>query len=194
MCLTTKQVFLTLKEKKIIEKIFKESTSNFKQDIVSKAPEIFNRLIKEVELTANKDITVYKRLRAVKWKNQYKEGIIFTAPIRKMRYHLGYHYYQTNPKFVGSLLPRYKCKIRKDFTTPPEININKKISLSYIIDEGLHAHPNLDSAKKFKSYKEYIIECTIPKGSTYYLGTNNDIVTDNLILNKVIVEPLYKLI
>lgn len=32
----------------------------------------------------------------------------------------------------------------------------------------------------------FIVECVIPKGSEYYLGKNNEIVTNCITLNKII--------
>lgn len=59
------------------------------------------------------------------------------------------------------------------------------------VEDGLHALININESEfRHKSFSIYegvgIILCKIPIGSTYYLGTKGDIVSDRLLL----IEPI----
>jgi hypothetical protein len=55
------------------------------------------------------------------------------------------------------------------------------------IDRGLHAYTTVNTAKRHKGYDEKVVECIIPTGSTYYVGSNNEICSDNLIVTDTVV-------
>jgi hypothetical protein len=119
------------------------------------------KMIKKEQKIAIKDIIVFKVLEKRRWKNQYGEDTKYISPYRSYVYHLGYHYYQTGPNKFSIWWNSF--------------------SGYYDINQGLHAWVSLKKAEEEK-YDCTIIKCVIPKGSTYFLGANNDVVTDNLIL------------
>ena len=74
---------------------------------------------------------------------------------------------------------------------PPQIEYNslKLIRNFNCVTQGLHSFKYLSAAVGFKDcfIKEGIVmECTIPKGSWYYEGLHNELVSDNIIINKEI--------
>lgn len=53
----------------------------------------------------------------------------------------------------------------------------------YKVEQGLHAYRTIEKAKSRFSYQERyckVVEMIIPKGSKYYIGTNDDIVSNKL--------------
>lgn len=119
---------------------------------------------------AKKDIYTFKRLKMVRDKN----GIILKAP-----YQSHFHYN------LNHLYKEVKLKIKKGFNNS--------------IYEGYHSYyketkPTERYFINFNSYyfdkgDECIVLCKIPKGSKYFLGENNDIVSNQIILEKIIFEP-----
>ncbi len=111
-------------------------------------------------LIAKEDIKVYKILEACG--NDRTKGY---APYYNFLYEKGFQY--TEDKFEI------------------DYNLNSNNEYFITVEQGLHA-----LATNKKKYIRMFLECRlngmcvemiIPKGSKYYLGTNNDIVTDNLI-------------
>ena len=49
------------------------------------------------------------------------------------------------------------------------------------IEEGVHSYTNLKTASEYKRYGVVLIECTIPKGSTYYYDPENEEYVSNQI-------------
>lgn len=54
------------------------------------------------------------------------------------------------------------------------------------IRQGLHSCKYLSGALGYSSrfIGACVMKCTIPKGSWYYEGTNNELVSDNIIINR----------
>ena len=108
---------------------------------------------------AKKDIIVYKRIYL---QNNKKEGY---SPYKNFVYNKGYQYHEN--KFTINVESYYG-----------DWNI--------VINEGLHADISRSTSlynirHAFDNRKTSIIQMIIPKGSEYFLGKNNDIVTNNLI-------------
>ena len=75
---------------------------------------------------------------------------------------------------------------------PPQIEYNslKLIRNFNCVTQGLHSFKYLFAAIEFKDcfVKEGIVmKCIIPKGSWYYEGTDFELVSDNIIINREIV-------
>lgn len=130
-------------------------------------------LKKAIELNkriAKTDIIVYKRFRGPnKWSNQYGSGISLKSPYRRYNYEVGFHYYNE-----GDLKQRFGFTIN---FAGNEMSIHR----------GLHAYTTPKVAKQYLGAKDSIFECIVPKGSTYYLGRDNEICTDNLIITDTVV-------
>lgn len=60
---------------------------------------------------------------------------------------------------------------------------------SYLFDGWIFKEPN-----QLLSNSYILVECTIPKGSQYWIGINNNICSDKLILNRILsATELYEL-
>ena len=96
---------------------------------------------------AIRDITVYKVLKKVHGRRHDAESIFKVAK-----------WYRGNTKRSRLSKPK-KNRIYIDW---------------YDVNEGLHAFRNITDAREFRvSYTtEIIVKMTIPKGSSYYIGTN----------------------
>jgi len=125
---------------------------------------------------AKGDITVYKKLKRVPEANKS-----FGPPFKRrefisvhfaFKYELGYHYINDN--------------------FPLE---NAPYSMT---DQGMHSF-DLNKIKHYKNrssifnrgYSIRLIECTIPKGTPYYRGTGGDIISRELILERVITKSRF---
>lgn len=118
--------------------------------------------INKLKCTATKDIVVYKRLkRYKKWANKNGKGYIYESPYQRFKYNLGYEYNVQRFQIFESCIDN---KLR--------------------IYQGLHSYTNYETARNRKNINEVIVKCIIPKGSKYFLGIHNDIVSDKLILVK----------
>lgn len=109
---------------------------------------------------AEKDIIVFKALDHYDLNNRKK---VFCTP---------YQYYPID--FIDG-----KCVMKSDLYMKSESNC-------YFVSIGIHSFRDEESAKvtcagfpETKMTKHWAI---IPKGSKYYIGDNNDIVSDNLII------------
>jgi hypothetical protein len=125
--------------------------------------------VKNHKKVAEKDLYVFKHLRKINNK--------FVPPFRyynsDLEYKEGFHYYQTTPKFSLAFRDLQYDKYIDGKTYKSVLEIN----------EGLHAYTSSLYIDKY----EYYAICIIPKGSTYYLNYNGrEIVTDNLIIDKII--------
>lgn len=102
-------------------------------------------------------------------------------------------YYRTNFKYVFE--KKYK--------------LNRKLSKRHYVDIGYHslAKNNKTSdifvksllQRKIKGKKQFyklhynaLVLCVIPKGSSYYIGESNDIVSDSLIILEDISDKVFK--
>lgn len=123
-------------------------------------------------LIATEDIVCYKVLK--QYKNCRKK--IYETPYQDFKVKLGAHYYQEGKKFQIK-------KISASYYSGPALEI----------EEGLHSWQNLSKAKESVGYSSYfyikvIVKCTIPKGSEYYIGINEDYCSDNLIYGTRIIK------
>lgn len=109
---------------------------------------------------AKKDIVCYKVCKLI-FKNKKS---IYQSICQQFNYELGYHYYQTDKKF------RYGYGYGGGYIA---------------VFVGLHSYTQLNKAKSNSLKKIHkIIECVIPKDSEYFVGVDNDYVSDNLIFIK----------
>lgn len=84
------------------------------------------------------------------------------SPYRAYKYTEGFHYYET-----GDIIPEVgKC------------------STDIIIKKGLHSYSSYTIASTRRNSTDKIVKMIIPKGSKYFIGKNEDIVSDNLIWYK----------
>lgn len=108
---------------------------------------------------AEKDIFVWKRFHLTNYNLSEKNRELgineLKSPYRNENYQLGL---------------TYKAKF------------DKYHRYSYVVNKGIHAYISFKAANSRKNYSEVIIKCTIPKGSQYYLGNREDIVSNQLIL------------
>lgn len=114
---------------------------------------------KESAKIADKDIVVYKIL--LKCSNE-----IYLSPYRGAPYEIG-KLYTANIQYHERLLDKIdECSIT-----------------NIVIEEGLHAYTSMGIAfLKAFLINGIVFEAIIPKGATYVLGTDNDIVSTQLKL------------
>ncbi len=54
------------------------------------------------------------------------------------------------------------------------------------VHNGLHAYTSLDTVNRHKLRMEIVLECTVPKGATYYWNPSmQQIVSDRLVIKQV---------
>lgn len=111
--------------------------------------------LKKYPKIATEDIQVFKLLKA--------SG--YPLYQTKFKYEKGNHYYQKGHPFT--------------FGTYRDWDDNIVLEIS----EGLHAFKNLTRAQRCKAswHNIRIIKMIVPKGAKYYLGNDEDIVSDQLI-------------
>lgn len=126
--------------------------------------------------TADKDIICYKvfNIKDIKYKRRKFLGI----PFRK--------------EGIEELYSLYKLYKYIPYADNPKVTIYYRkyndIYSWWSIDKGYHSYSTLDQAELKRILKlELIVECTIPKGSVYYLNENNEIVSSNIIVTDKIV-------
>ena len=122
---------------------------------------------------ATKDIICYKVL----CKNNQNE---YFSPCQHFIYKLN--------KCVSSI---FSFTLSTSTYFPPQIEYNslKLIRNFNCVTQGLHSFKYSFAAIEFKDcfVKEGIVmKCTIPKGSWYYEGAENELVSDNIIINREI--------
>ena len=60
----------------------------------------------------------------------------------------------------------------------------KKRNYEYIINEGFHSCAHLHSLIYIEeSLDTLVVECTIPKGATYYVNGRGEVVSDKIIIH-----------
>lgn len=126
--------------------------------------------IKPIRFIAHEDIKCYKVFS--------KTNIVWSSSkkIREiMSLYRNYLYipYNINPK-VNIIYPNYIIDILYD-------------EYSYRIQEGYHSYSTFNIAKLYSNDLFHIIECSIPKGSEYYINEGGEIVSSNLIVTDKIV-------
>ena len=117
---------------------------------------------KPIALAAKQSILVYKVLR-IKGEHYYtpfiSKGINFDDEY-------GMFFYKTT-RFDRAYLPNHNCK--------------------YLVARGIHSFANLDRAKHTNDFLQSlgvsnIHYAIIPKGSKFYIGSNCDIASSNLVV------------
>lgn len=126
--------------------------------------------------TADKDIICYKvfDIKDIK----YKRRKFLWIPLWK--------------KGIEKLYSMYKEYEYVPYAANPKVNIRCKkrngIYSWWAIDKGYHSYNTLSKAAFVRcKIFELIVECTIPKGTVYYLNENNEIVSSNIIVTDKIV-------
>lgn len=61
-----------------------------------------------------------------------------------------------------------------------------KIKELLCIGQGFHSYKNIDRAKTSMWSNESIVECIIPKGAEYYEGVTDLLVSNQIIIKKII--------
>lgn len=62
--------------------------------------------------------------------------------------------------------------------------IGKKHNYVYMINEGFHSCAHLHSLLYIEdSLDNLVVECTIPKGATYYVNDRDEVVSDKIIIH-----------
>lgn len=126
---------------------------------------------------ATKDIICYKILR---------KGLpggafcgIYYSPYKFFEYKLNERVssdfsFRLSPIILSSPQKEYRCL--------------KKLTTFDFVTRGLHSLKYLSTAigYKMRFIQVAVMECTIPKGSWYYEGTDNELVSDNIIINREI--------
>lgn len=60
----------------------------------------------------------------------------------------------------------------------------KKRNYGYMINEGFHSCAHLHSLLYIEdSLDNLVVECTIPKGATYYVNGHGEVVSDKIIIH-----------
>lgn len=135
---------------------------------------------------ATKDIVVYKEMIHIQHSDMYKSPFLN---------------YIVTLKYFGDIkfAEGKKSIIRHDINPISFSDIRTQIGSGYF-----HCHRIIPLLKGMDRYGKYylnnipcavkystqwrVIECTIPKGSLYWIGVRNDICSDKLIFNKVLSE------
>lgn len=112
--------------------------------------------IEKLKKIAKKDITVYKVMIRTGERGVYK-GYYQSH----FKYKSGYHYYQDGKE--------------------AHFTFSKEKGKSLLVDRGLHSF-KFDPGKNWGNI--VTLECTIPKGATYYEGDFNEYVSNELIIVK----------
>lgn len=110
-------------------------------------------------LVAKKNITVYKIL--------LRRHGFWLSPHQKFRYQEDFIYYITDEEPFSYSGGR-GC---------------------WDVDRGLHAYSKYSEAIIHRSFDRAIWKCIVPKGSLYYMGDRNEIVSNQL---QIIEEKMYK--
>lgn len=108
--------------------------------------------------TATRSIRVWKR---------FRPGLI--SPYLLFRYELGKEY-------------------RSEMVIKPRFN-DSRCSFDPSIEQGLHSYSSMRRAhyvSSFSQFTELVLECTVPKGSTYYWNPQmQEIVSDRLVIKTI---------
>jgi hypothetical protein len=114
---------------------------------------------------------------------------------------------QPNPKVATRSIRVWK-RFRRDLTSPyqlfqyehgkeyrsemmafPKFDGIRYLINRKVIEQGLHSYSSRIKAEykgSFSRYEETIIECTVPKGSTYYWNPRSqEIVSDRLVIKAI---------
>lgn len=95
---------------------------------------------------------------------------------------------KTSEKKIKEVKSLYKNYIYIPYETNPKVNIicrlDYDLSCDWFINEGYHSYKYINPINK-----RYFctLECIIPKGSIYYINSDNHIVSSDIILTDKIV-------
>lgn len=91
-----------------------------------------------------------------------------------------------NIESLDTIKSKYKqyFKEEKDNLLPFIIDTLRMSGDFIAYRQGFHSFVSTDNIPK-QNYRDRIVECTIPAGS-YYVESGNEIVSDQLIINKII--------
>lgn len=95
---------------------------------------------------------------------------------------------KTSEKKMKEVKSLYKNYIYIPYETNPKVNIicrlDNDLSCDWFINEGYHSYKYINPINK-----RYFctLECIIPKGSIYYINSDNHIVSSDIILTDKIV-------
>lgn len=120
---------------------------------------------------ATKDIICYKVLR----KNNQNE---YFSPCAHFIYELN--------KRVSSIFS-FTLSTSTCFPPQKEYTVLKSLTNFNCVTQGLHSFNCLPAAIRFRDcFVEggIVMKCTIPKGSWYYEGIQDELVSDNIIINR----------
>ena len=122
-------------------------------------------------LIAKKDVLVYKVLELPTEEYVfYNEKHAWLTPFR----HLPVIFKDGIDKIESNLVV-----VKKDKTcdTITHFSLN-----NYIVNIGIHSYTNEREVKCYDPYNRKIFKAVIPKGTPFYVGTNGDIVSKELII------------
>jgi len=88
---------------------------------------------------------------------------------------------QTSDGNFTSIVRNYPWSIHE----PVESKLGPRSLRFDEVEEGLHAYMTLEAAEKSTFCFDRIAKAVVPKGSRYYLGTNDEIAADHMELTKV---------
>lgn len=82
-----------------------------------------------------------------------------------------------------SLVYNYTYEFEKLYKLESPLHVKKR-NYVYIIDEGFHSCAYLHSLLYIEdSLDNLVVECTIPKGATYYRNGRGEVVSDEIIIH-----------
>lgn len=126
---------------------------------------------------ATEDIICYKVLR----KGLYGETFngIYYSPYKFFKYKLKE---RVSSDFSFRLSPTLPLIPQKEYT------YLKNLKTFEFVSQGLHSFKYLSAAisHNMRFIGGVVMKCTIPKGSWYYEGTESELVSDNIIINREI--------
>lgn len=127
---------------------------------------------------AIKDIICYKVLRKGLFGETF-DGIYY-SPYKFFRYKL--------KERVSSNFS-FTLSTSTSFLPQEEYNRLKSLENFNCVTQGLHSFKYLSAAigHNIRFVGGVVVECIIPKGSWYYEGTGNELVSDNIIINKELI-------
>lgn len=126
---------------------------------------------------ATTDIICYKVLRKELFGESFHD--IYYSPYKFFKYKLN--------KRVSS---NFSFTLSTSTYFPPQIEYTtlKSVRNFNCVTQGLHSFKHLSAAidHNMRFIGGVVTECIIPKGSWYYEGTENELVSDNIIINREI--------
>lgn len=92
-----------------------------------------------------------------------------------------------------SLCRNFEYIYKEEYKQISDLKITqRKYHYEWVINEGFHSYTRNRAIQEYKETvlhsisKFALVECIIPKGSTFYRNENNEIVSDRIIINKIL--------